>query len=154
MAKKRDTNLITSGQLLEITGLSKAIIKPQKVAPINLETPKDQLEKRSISYRKEGFNPHSTTGMYSSLHCCTATVIFGILDCLPSGNPVLFVSSIQGDIFTDQSDIYIYIIGNIDHDTAADLQRCLKDKKHKWLKVTTQSGTYQTPTKSPMLHNE
>ena len=30
MSNKRDTNLITSGQRLEMTGLSKCIIKPQK----------------------------------------------------------------------------------------------------------------------------
>ena len=36
MAKKKDTNLITCRQQLEITKVSKSIVKPQKGAPTNL----------------------------------------------------------------------------------------------------------------------
>ena len=41
MAKKKDTNPITSQQVWEMTGLNKCIIEPQKVAPTNFENPKD-----------------------------------------------------------------------------------------------------------------
>ena len=41
-----------------MTGLSKAIINSQKVVPIDLETPEDQVEKRSIYPRQVGCNPH------------------------------------------------------------------------------------------------
>ena len=41
MAEKRDENSITSRQQLEMTRLSKSIVKLQKVAPINLKTPED-----------------------------------------------------------------------------------------------------------------
>ena len=38
MAKKRDTNLITSVQQLEMTRLGKSIIQPLKIVPTSLET--------------------------------------------------------------------------------------------------------------------
>ena len=43
MAIIKDTSLNTSGQQWYMTGMNKSIIKPQKVAPIDLETPEDQL---------------------------------------------------------------------------------------------------------------
>ena len=51
MAEKRYTSLTTSWWQLEITGMCKSIIEPQKVVPINIETPEDQLEIRSMSSR-------------------------------------------------------------------------------------------------------
>ena len=101
MAKKRDTNSVTSGQQLKMTGLSKSNNKLHKVSPTNLETPKEQMEKRSISPRQKGFNPHLATGVYSSLLCSAAMVLSGILDISPSGNPVLVAASIQGEVFID-----------------------------------------------------
>ena len=88
MAEKRETNLITCEQQLEMTGLSKSIIRPQMLTPINLETPEDQLEIRSLSPREEGFNPHLATGAYSLLYFSTAAALSRNLDCLPSGKPV------------------------------------------------------------------
>ena len=45
MAEKRDTDSISSRQQPEMTGVSKPITVPQKVAPTNLDTPGRQLEK-------------------------------------------------------------------------------------------------------------
>ena len=45
-----------------MAGVSKCIVEPQRVVPTNLETPEEQVEKRSISPRQEGFNPHLATG--------------------------------------------------------------------------------------------
>ena len=132
MAEKRDNSLITSGQQLEMTGMSKSIIEPQNVAPINLDTPEDQLEK-SISPRQEDCNPHPATGVYSSPYCSTATLLSGIPDCLHSGNIVLLALSVQGEVFIYQitGDIYAYdeanelftSVGNIDQGTTEDLQK-------------------------------
>ena len=47
MAEKRDTSLTILVQLLERSGASKSIIEPQKVAPVDLGTSKDHLEKRN-----------------------------------------------------------------------------------------------------------
>ena len=62
MAEKGDASLTTFGWWVEMIGMSKSIKDPQKIAPIGLETLKDQLEKRSNSPRQEGFNPHLATG--------------------------------------------------------------------------------------------
>ena len=60
MAEKRDTSLTISGQQLEMTAMSKSIIEPQKVAPVDIEMPEDYLEKMNMSSRQEGFNPIQT----------------------------------------------------------------------------------------------
>ena len=99
MAEKRDTSSTTSGKQSEMTGTSISIIQPQKVKPIDLETPEDQLEKRSISFRQKGFNPLLATGVYSSIYCSMATPLSGILDCFPSGSPILLAPSMQGEVF-------------------------------------------------------
>ena len=91
-----------------MTGLSKSIIEPQKIAPINLETPEDQVEMRSISIRQKGFNPHLATCAYSLLYCCTATVLSGISDCLPSQKPVLLAPNVQGGVLSIRLQV-IYI---------------------------------------------
>ena len=39
-------------QQLEIPGVGKSFVEPQKVAPTNLETPEEQVEKRTISPRQ------------------------------------------------------------------------------------------------------
>ena len=52
MAKERDNNSITSRKQLEMTGVSKSIVKPQNIDFTNLETPEEQAEKRHISLSK------------------------------------------------------------------------------------------------------
>ena len=42
MAEERGTNLIASGQQLDMTGAIKSTVKPYKVAPTNLKTPKNK----------------------------------------------------------------------------------------------------------------
>ena len=135
--EKRDTSSITSGQQLEMLGMSKSIIEPQKVAVINLETPEDKLERRSIYPRQEDFNPLPATGVYSSLSCSATTSLSGIPDCFPPDNPVLLVPNVQFVVFIAQSmgDIYTYdqpnkiliSMGKIDQDTATELQKFLEE---------------------------
>ena len=144
-----------------MTGMSKSITGPQKVAPINLETHEDQVKKRNISSQQEGFDPHIATGACSLLYCSTATLLSSIPDCLPAGNAVLVAPSMQSEVFINQviGDIYTYdqvnrlfiCMANMDQDTAAYLRQFLKEKDQKWLKVTTPSWAYLTPTNSPML---
>ena len=111
-----------------------------KIAPMNLETPEDQIEKRSISPRQGGFNPHPVTGAHSTLYCSTAMVISGIPDYIPSGNLILLAPSVQGEVFIDKimDDVkHIIMLTNslslqvIDHDMAVNVQRFLKDKDQK-----------------------
>ena len=74
-----------------------------------------------------------TMAPYSSLYCSTTTPLFGILDCLPSGNPVLLTPSVQSEVSIEQitGGMYVYAqankplisMDNIDQDTAADLQK-------------------------------
>ena len=45
--------MVSSEQESEITGVSKSIVMPQKVAHTNLDAPEEQL-KRSISLEQEG----------------------------------------------------------------------------------------------------
>ena len=152
MAEKSDTSSTISGWQSAITGTSKSIIEPQNLAPVDLEIPEDQLEKGSISPRQEGVNSHLATGAYTSLYCSTATPLSGILDCFPSGNPVMSPPSLQEEVFIDQTtgDIYTYdqpnklfiSIGYIDQNTAADLQQFLKVKDQKQLNASTTSWTY------------
>ena len=83
---------------------------------------------------------------------------------MPSGNPVLLAPSMQGEVFIDQisGDIYMYdqanklfiSMGNIDQDTAADLQQYVKDKDKQCLKVTASSWAYGMLTNSPTLNTE
>ena len=76
MSEKTDTSLTISGQQLEITGMSKSIIQPQKVACCDLEIPEDYLEKRSMSLRQEGFNPHLAMGVYSLKYCYSYSYVW------------------------------------------------------------------------------
>ena len=71
---------------------------------------------------------------------------------VPSGNPVLVELNVHGKVFIDQimGDMYTYdeanklfiSTGDIDHDMAEGLQRSLRDKDQKWLKVTISSWVY------------
>ena len=69
MDEKRDANLITSGWHLEMTGPSKFIIEPKKVGTFTLETPEDQVEKRSFSPRQESLILIWLQGLIA---CCIA----------------------------------------------------------------------------------
>ena len=72
--------------------------------------PEDYLEKRSMSLRQEGFDPYPAMGAYGLQYCSFAAPLSGILDFMPSGNPVLLAPNEQGSIFIDQitDDIYTY----------------------------------------------
>ena len=137
MAEKKILVWLFLGLKLEMNGMNKFIIEPQKVAPVDLEMPRDYLEKRSMSPKQEGFDIHPATGAYSSQYCSMAAPLSGNLDCLPSGNPVLFAPSVQSKIFIDQvtGNIYTYDQGNklfvsmgdMDQGTATNLQQFLKN---------------------------
>ena len=47
-------------------------------------------------------------GVYSLQSCSTDAPLSDILDCFPSGNPVLLAPSVQGKIFIDQITCNIY----------------------------------------------
>ena len=49
MTQKRDTNSTSSRQQAEMLGASGSVIAPQEEASTNLNTPEEQLERRSIS---------------------------------------------------------------------------------------------------------
>ena len=102
MAEKRNTSSTISGQQLEMTGMSKSIIEPHKVAPLDLEMLEDYLEKRSMSPRQEGFNPYLAIGEYTQQYYSMASPLSGIPDYFPLGNPVFMAPSIQGNIFINQ----------------------------------------------------
>ena len=118
--------------------MSKSIIKPQTVTPVDLEMPEYHLVKRSMSPRQVGVHPHPSIGVYSLLYSSTAAPLSGIVDCLLSGNPMLLALSMRGEVFIDQitGDIYTYdqtsklliSTGDIDKNTTVDLQQFLKDK--------------------------
>ena len=82
----------------------------QKVVPTNLTTTEKILEKQSLSPDQGGYNLDPPAGACSSTHCYTSAMLTGILDYLPSGNPVSQVQSIKVELFVDQvaGDIYKY----------------------------------------------
>ena len=85
-------------------------------------------------------------------------------DCLPSGNPVLQVQSLRGELLIDQvtGDINKYDYSNklfissgkIGHDTAEELRSFLNDKGHRWLKVEAPCLSYRLPIKLTFLYIE
>ena len=65
MAEKMDINLTLTTNQLSVNRNNKSVIGAQKVAPVNLSTIEEQLEKRSISPDQGGYNPHPAAGSYS-----------------------------------------------------------------------------------------
>ena len=59
------------------------------MAPTASDSPDKQLWKQSISPDQRGYIPHLPTGDDSSLNCPIATMMSGVPDCLPCGNPVI-----------------------------------------------------------------
>ena len=102
MTEKKDTDPISTKHQLPVTGVNESIIILQIVALTSLDTSEEQLEKWSISSDQGGFNPHlAKVLIVQSLHYHTDTVLSGVPDCLPSGNPIQ-ASNLQGVIFINQ----------------------------------------------------
>ena len=119
--------------------MRKSIVESKKVDHADLETSENHSERVAYLPDRKVSITFFATGVYSSLYCSTSTPpLSGILACLPSGNLVFLASSVQGGIFIDQiiGDIYTYhqinklfiSMDNIDHETASDLPRFLRDE--------------------------
>ena len=124
----------------------------------------DYVEKRRMPPRQESSKLYPAPGAYGSQYCSMTVPLCSILHCLPPGGPVLLAPSMQNKIFIDKitDDIYTYdqdnklfnSAGDLNQNTAADLQQVLKDKNQNWLKVTTLGWACQAPINSVMLCTE
>ena len=68
------------------------------------------IRKEKHFLQAEKFNPNLVTGAYSTPYYSSAGSLSCILDCLPSGNPILLTQSLQSEVFIDHitSDIYAH----------------------------------------------
>ena len=70
-----------------------------KMAPVNLNSPKEHLEE-SIYPDQRGYNPYQDTKAYSYPYCPLEAVLLGVPDCFTSCNPLLQAPpSHQGDFY-------------------------------------------------------
>ena len=101
----------------------------ENTAPTNLDTPEEQLERRSLSPEQEDFNPHPATSAYSSLYCpqlqyCLAFQIADLLATLSRWHQVCKVKFllIRLLVTSDYVNKLFISSGKIDHNMAEDLQ--------------------------------
>ena len=85
-----------------MTGNNNSIVVPEKVVPANLNTNEEQLEKWSISLDEGGCNLHPAVCAYNFPYCSVSAVFSSVPDWLPSGNPVLQVQGLKGELSVDQ----------------------------------------------------
>ena len=92
------------------------------MVPANFTTTEKQFEKWSIFLDQGGCKLHPAIGAMSA-------ALSDVPDCLPSGNPVLQVQGLRGELFMDQVtgetyqydyDAKVISFGGIDHDMAED----------------------------------
>ena len=81
MSENKDIDSTVAKNELLITRYNKSLIASQKVAPVNLTTTDEQLERHGISPDKGGYNPYPATGACSFPYCSLAGVKSGVLDC-------------------------------------------------------------------------
>ena len=58
------------------------------MAPVNLTSLEEQLERYSLSPDQGGYDSHPSVGVYHSPLFSSAMATAGVSDCFPSGNPV------------------------------------------------------------------
>ena len=138
-----------------MTRMSESIIKSQKVAPISLETPDDQLCKKRGAFLP-GRKVLIPTLLQLHIACYIALHPPPVWHSRLAAfwQPFLLTPSVQGEVFIDQTIgvIYTYDQANklsistddIDQDMAMGLQKFLREKNKKLLKVTTPSWVYLT----------
>ena len=91
-------------------------------------------------------------------------MLSGVLDCLPSHNPVFFLSSLSGELFIDEvtGDIYKYdcdsklfiSLREVDHEATEDLRKSLNESNQRWLNIAAPYWSYKVPTTLPFLYIE
>ena len=128
-----------------MTGTNKSIVVLQKWPQLAQIPLKNNLENEVFLQTKE-FLTLVQLQVLTAPPLYTATVLSGVPNSLPSGNPVLQISSLKGEIFINQipGDIYIYDYtnrlfmssGEVAHDIVVDLQRLLRNQNKKLLKIS------------------
>ena len=107
MVKKKEAGL-PSRKYVPKAKTGEFIASPQKIAPPNLTTLEEQLEKISLSPDQNDYNLHPSTGAYSFPYCSVCAVITDIPNCLPSGNPIADVKGFRNTSTVDEGmgDLY------------------------------------------------
>ena len=123
-----------------MTGMSKSIIEPQKVPPINLEI---------YNQKRGSFLPDRVVESTSGYKCIQFAILpyrqplSGILDCSPSGKPILLAPSMQDEVSLTKLQVtsmhmtklikYIFLWATLIRIQPPDLQTISKGKDKKWL---------------------